>query len=277
MQFLFQATVNSVVDRFNEEQMKDWNPDLYRQFEAERTRPAKELLSRIPRREVNSATDLGCGPGNSTELLREAWPTARITGLDSSQAMLEQALKRLPDCQFVQADIRSWQAEKPQEVIYANASLQWLTDHQQLLPHLVDQLTKRGVMAVQMPDNLDQPTHSLMRKVAELPAFRDKIGPGAADRKRLLTTEAYYDLLCQTGCSVDIWRTTYYHVMPSHQAMIDWLKSTGLRPFLAPLKEEEQQAFLAYYLQELISAYSIRQDGNVLMPFPRLFMVAQKR
>ncbi|KGT93382.1 trans-aconitate methyltransferase [Erwinia typographi] len=256
--------------------MKDWNPDLYRQFEAERTRPATELLSRIPLNKVSHATDLGCGPGNSTELLYRAWPQAQITGLDSSQAMLEQALKRLPDCQFIQADIRSWQAEVPQEVIYANASLQWLTDHQQLFPHLVAQLAPGGVLAIQMPDNLDEPTHSLMRKVAAMPHWAEKIGPGAAGRKKILGIEAYYDLLSQVGCKVDIWRTTYYHVMPSHQAMVDWLKATGLRPFLSPLDEQDQAAFQAQYLHELKAAYSLRQDGNVLMPFPRLFMVASK-
>lgn len=256
--------------------MKDWNPDLYRQFEAERTRPATELLSRIPLRQVSRATDLGCGPGNSTELLCQAWPDAHITGLDSSQAMLEQALKRLPHCQFIQADIRLWQAEIPQDVIYANASLQWLTDHQQLLPHLADQLAAGGVLAIQMPDNLDQPTHSLMRKVAERAQWSAKIGPGAAERKKLLSTEAYYDLLSGVGCRVDIWRTTYFHVMPCHQAMVDWLKATGLRPFLAPLDEQEQQDYLSQYLEELTVACSVRQDGNVLMAFPRLFIVAQK-
>lgn len=256
--------------------MTDWNPDLYRQFEAERTRPAKELLSRIPLRQVQHITDLGCGPGNSTALLCQAWPEACITGLDSSQAMLEQALQRLPGCRFEQADIQGWRASSPQDLIYANASLQWLSDHATLLPALISQLTKGGVLAVQMPDNLDQPTHRLMRKVAESGAWRDKIHHDPSHRQSLLTTEAYYDLLSSAGCSVDIWRTTYYHVMPSHPAMIDWLRSTGLRPFLASLDQDEQAAYLTRYLAELVSAYQPRQDGSVLMPYPRLFIVARR-
>lgn len=256
--------------------MKDWNPDLYRQFEAERTRPAQELLSRIPLTQVKHATDLGCGPGNSTELLHHAWPGAQITGLDSSQAMIAQAQQRLPGCRFEVADIRSWQALPAQDLIYANASLQWLTDHQQLLPHLVAQLAPGGVLAVQMPDNLDQPTHRLMREVAARPAWQGKIPASAADRKRLLSTEAYYDLLTAAGCRVDIWRTTYYHVMPSPQAVVDWLSSTGLRPYLAALSEAEQAQFLAEYQAEIDLALPARQDGNRLMAFPRLFMVAQK-
>ncbi|MFU9138716.1 trans-aconitate 2-methyltransferase [Erwinia tasmaniensis] len=256
--------------------MNDWNPDLYRQFEAERTRPARELLARIVHNHVQQVTDPGCGPGNSTELLYHAWPAASITGLDSSQAMLEQARERLPNCQFIQADIQHWRASQPQDVIYANASLQWLSDHQRLLPHLISQLAERGVLAVQMPDNLDQPTHSLMRKVAESPAWREKIGEEASRRKRILSVDACYDLLSAAGCYVDIWHTTYYHIMPSHAAIIDWLKATGLRPFLAPLTEDDQRVFLTQYHRELEGAYRIREDGNLLMPFPRLFIVAQK-
>lgn len=161
-------------------------------------------------------------------------------------------------------------------MIYANASLQWLTDHPVLLPHLVAQLAPGGVLAVQMPDNLDQPTHSLMRDVAARPAWQEKIPPSAADRKRLLSTEAYYDLLTAAGCRVDIWRTTYYHVMPSAAAVVDWLRATGLRPYLAALSEAEQAQYLAEYQAEIERALPPRQDGNRLMAFPRLFMVAQK-
>ncbi|KOC89174.1 trans-aconitate 2-methyltransferase [Winslowiella iniecta] len=257
--------------------MSDWNPDLYRQFEAERTRPARELVARIPAIDVSRATDLGCGPGNSTELLWRAWPQAKITGLDSSLSMLEQAKKRLPDCHFMPADIRSWQATAPQDVIFANASLQWLDQHQQLLPQLVTQLAPYGVLAIQMPDNLDEPSHRLMRDVAARTEWQQKISSHVADRKKLLTAQQYYDVLSQAGCRVDIWRTTYYHLMPDAAAIIDWLKATGLRPFLASLNEKEQQTFLQHYLTEIRQAYLPQTDGNVLLAFPRLFIVAQQR
>lgn len=256
--------------------MQDWNPQLYRQFESERTRPARELLQRIPLTDVRFATDLGCGPGNSTELLAEAWPDAQITGIDSSEAMLVQARERLPSCHFHQADIRSWQAEKPQQVIYANASLQWLTDHQTLLPHLVQQLATGGALAIQMPDNLEEPSHRLMREVAASERWQGLISSQAADRKRLLSTDQYYDLLSDAGCQVDIWRTTYYHPMADVQGIITWLRATGLRPFLASLDETQQSAFLHDYHQALIPAYPTRSNGLVLLAFPRLFMVAVK-
>ena len=258
--------------------MNDWDPVLYQQFEAERTRPAQELLNRILilSQGVERATDLGCGPGNSTELLYNAWPEAAITGLDMSPAMLEKAQQRLPSCTFVQEDIRYWQPALPQNVIYANASLQWLDNHHTLFPHLIEQLAPAGVLAVQMPDNLTEPSHRLMNEVAKQTRWVDWINTDN-NRQPLLSTEQYYDLLCSSGCRVDIWRTTYYHVMPSAQAIVDWLRSTGLRPYLAGLDEQQQNAYLADYLVELTRAYPPRADGSVSLAFPRLFIVAQKR
>ncbi|SXD54851.1 trans-aconitate 2-methyltransferase [Klebsiella quasipneumoniae] len=146
--------------------MADWNPSLYLQFDAERTRPAADLLSRIAHLQVESVVDLGCGPGNSTRLLRAAWPLAAIVGIDNSPAMLDQATQALPDCEFIEADIASWRPAQPPDVIYANASLQWLADHETLFPHLVNQLAVNGTLAVQMPDNWQEPSHTLMRQVA---------------------------------------------------------------------------------------------------------------
>ncbi|MEZ3500550.1 trans-aconitate 2-methyltransferase [Pantoea sp. KPR_PJ] len=255
--------------------MQDWNPQLYRQFESERTRPAYELLSRIPVTDVRFVTDLGCGPGNSTELLANTWPDAQICGLDSSEAMLEQARQRLPHCLFIKEDIRHWRAPEPQQVIYANASLQWLGEHNRLFPHLAEQLDTGGALAIQMPDNLQEPTHRLMREIAACDPWRQRIG--AVERKPLLTGDGYYDLLTRAGCEVDIWRTTYYHVMPDAQAIITWLQATGLRPFLNALDADEQTRFLEQYHQALQQAYPVRADGRILLAFPRLFIVAVKK
>ncbi|WP_159566459.1 trans-aconitate 2-methyltransferase [Budvicia diplopodorum] len=256
--------------------MKEWNPELYLQFEAERTRPARELLARIDHSDAKYISDLGCGPGNSTQLLYQAYPQSAITGVDSSETMLVQAKQRLPSCRFQRADISTWQPDVAQDIIYANASLQWVSGHQKLMPHLVQQLTDGGTLAFQVPDNLDQPSHALMRKVAIDGQWESKIGEDAFRSNRLLTTNAYYDLLSGCGCKVDTWRTTFYHVMPSVSAIVEWVRSTGLRPFLNPLHESEQQEFLHMYLSELEQAYGVRKDGNVLLAFPRLFVVAQR-
>ncbi|MCE0799297.1 trans-aconitate 2-methyltransferase [Buttiauxella sp. S04-F03] len=250
--------------------MQDWNPALYLQFAAERTRPAAELAARIQHPEAKHIADLGCGPGNSTALLHQAFPNATVTGIDSSPAMLEKARSALPNCQFEQADVTSWTPAIKPDVIYANASLQWVSNHPELFPHLAAQLAENGVLAVQMPDNWQEPTHTLMRQVAA------ELGSPDSGREALLPAQQYYDLLAQSGCTVDIWRTTYFHVMPSAQAIIEWLSSTGLRPYLANLDAIQQEAFLERYHQLLQQAYPPRHDGNVLMLFPRLFIVARK-
>ncbi|HBR1289866.1 TPA: trans-aconitate 2-methyltransferase [Klebsiella quasipneumoniae subsp. similipneumoniae] len=250
--------------------MADWNPSLYLQFDAERTRPAADLLSRIAHLEVESVVDLGCGPGNSTRLLRAAWPLAAIVGIDNSPAMLDQAARALPDCEFIEADIASWQPALPPDVIYANASLQWLADHETLFPHLVNQLADNGTLAVQMPDNWQEPSHTLMRQVA------GELGLPDRGRQPLLPPDAWYDLLTRQGCEVDIWRTTYFHPLASHQAIVDWLQGTGLRPYLTDLDEQAKSAFLTRYLASLADHYPLQCNGMVLLRFPRLFIVARK-
>ncbi|ENZ8244771.1 TPA: trans-aconitate 2-methyltransferase [Klebsiella aerogenes] len=251
--------------------MADWNPSLYLKFADERTRPAAELTARIVQQPVKLAVDLGCGPGNSTALLRAAWPEARIIGVDNSAAMLAQAAKALPDCEFITANIEDWQPSEPADVIYANASLQWLTEHQTLFPRLVRQLANSGVLAVQMPDNWQEPSHTLMRQVAEELGFLPESG-----RQPLPSVQQYYDMLTNSGCEVDIWRTTYYHSLESHQAIVDWLQATGLRPYLQDLDEAEKNVFLERYLTLLQQHYPLQCNGKVLLLFPRLFIVARR-
>lgn len=256
---------------------KDWNPELYLRFEAERTRPAIELLSRIDISNPSVVNDLGCGPGNSTALLARRWPDAGVVGVDSSLSMLEKARNLLPSCRFAAADIASWTADKPCNVIFANASLQWVSHHEELIPRLVSQLAGNGVLAVQMPDNLDERSHVLMREVAAAGSWKTKIGDTSTVRTRLLSADRYYDLLVASGCRrVDMWKTVYFHVIPAAESIVEWLKSTGLRPFLEPLNEPEKQDFLWQYLEKLRKAYPERQDGNVLLPFPRFFFVATR-
>ncbi|EMK5830241.1 trans-aconitate 2-methyltransferase [Citrobacter sedlakii] len=250
--------------------MSDWNPSLYMQYGAERSRPAAELLTRITHEHVQSVVDLGCGPGNSTALLRHRWPDAVIVGVDSSPSMLNEARKALPDCQFIEADIRDFHAATAPDVLYANASLQWIDDHYTLFPRLVSLLNSHGVLAVQMPDNTLEPSHVLMREVAYEQNYPNR------GREPLPGVHAYYDILSEAGCEVDIWRTTYYHQMPSHQAIIDWVSATGLRPWLQDLNEPAQKRYLARYHALLQEQYPLQEDGQILLAFPRLFMVARR-
>lgn len=254
---------------------RDWNPALYTRFEDERTRPAAELLARVPLQAARHVVDLGCGPGNSTELLVNRFPQASITGTDTSQAMLSAARKRLPALSFELSDIATWSPPEPVDLAYANASLQWIPNHDKLIPQLLSAIAPGGALAIQMPDNLRQPSHVLMRETAADPRFAQHIGDAAKLRARILPAEAYYDLLCREA-EVDVWRTTYYHRMDDAAAIVQWLSATGLRPFVDALPAELQPEFIAEYQRRIDVAYPARADGRRLLAFPRLFIVGRR-
>jgi trans-aconitate 2-methyltransferase len=256
--------------------MSDWNPALYTRFEDERTRPARELLARVALAEPGLVFDLGCGPGNSTELLVERFPNAEVVGTDNSEAMLVSARKRLPACRFELSDVATWHPSTPPDLIYANASLQWLGDHEALFPRLFALLAPGGVLAVQMPDNREEPTHRSMREVAALEPWAGPIGNAASVRTRILSLDAYYDLLAPASAEIDVWRTAYQHPMESPAAIVEWVRATGLRPFIDPLEPGAREGFLAEYERRIKAAYPPRADGRLLLAFPRLFIVAKR-
>jgi len=252
-----------------------WSAKQYSAFENERTRPVRDLIAAIPEHDVKVAIDLGCGPGNSTEILASRYPDAAVSGLDSSQDMITAARKRMPDFQFEVGDIEGWAPKQRYDVILANASLQWAPNHEVLYPHLVHQLAPQGTLAIQTPDNLEEPAHRMAREIAADGPWADKIG-GIRHLPRH-SAHYYYDLLRQHCSSVDVWRTTYYHPLTGGaQAVVEWFKGSALRPYLEPLGDEEKTAFLARYLKAMQQAYPASSDGNVLLPFPRLFIIANR-
>jgi trans-aconitate 2-methyltransferase len=256
----------------------DWNPNLYTRFEDERTRPAAELLARVGLQAPKLAIDIGCGPGNSTELIARRFPEAEIVGIDTSPAMLDSARQRLPGIRFVEGDAATWRPDRSPDLIYANASLQWVPDHPTLLPRLFALLAPGGVLAVQMPDNLSEPTHRLMREVAAQGPWATAIGdPAVAGRLgRMLSVDAYYDLLAGSAAAVDVWRTAYQHPMTDAAAIVDWVSATGLKPFVDPLSPGLRAGFLDAYGRAIDAAYTVRSDGRRLLAFPRLFIVARR-
>jgi trans-aconitate 2-methyltransferase len=253
-----------------------WSAAQYVKFEEERTRPVRDLVARIPLAHVSSAADLGCGPGNSTEGLRERYPGALIVGVDSSADMIEAARERIPDVDFEIADLRDWRADGPLDVILANAVLQWLPDHEALLPALIAQLRPGGALAVQTPDNLDEPSHRLMREIAGAGPWAAKLKDAGAARAERHGPEWYFRLMRGHASRVDVWRTTYYHPLAGAHAIVEWVKGTGLRPFIDPLEDRERETYLARYEAAIADAYPTEADGTVLLPFPRLFFVATR-
>jgi trans-aconitate 2-methyltransferase len=255
---------------------RDWNSDLYLKFEEERTRAARDLLARIPFCETRLVFDLGCGPGNSTELLARNFPGAEVVGVDKSDNMLAVARARLPTARFIKDDVAHWRPPAPADLIFANATLHFLPDHRKLIRALLDSLRPGGRLAVQMPNNTHELSHAAMRMVAADGPWADRLVPVAKSLTVIGQADEYYDLFAPHCRSVDIWQTIYIHPLDGPEGVVEWFEGSGLRPFLDLLSPEESRDFLDRYRERLVQAYPRQPDGKVLLRYPRLFFVLQK-
>ncbi|RZI99357.1 MAG: methyltransferase domain-containing protein [Brevundimonas sp.] len=254
-----------------------WDPEQYNRFEAERDRPARDLLAQLPAdlapREI---WDLGCGTGPHAILLKRRHPEAAVHGLDSSADMLAQARALDPDIDWRLGDIAAWTPERPVDLILANASLQWLPDHSVLIPRLAQSLAPGGVLAIQMPMAWETLHHRTMREVAGQGAWASRLVERET-LKALLSPDGYYDLLARTCGRVDVWSTTYLHALRGDDPVLEWMKGTALRPYLTALTDAElRTAFLDALAARLRDAFPVRGDGVTLLPFPRLFLLARR-
>lgn len=259
---------------------KDWSATQYLKFEKDRTRPARDLLAQVPLASPRRVVDLGCGPGNSTALLRERYPSAALTGMDSSPDMLKKARATLPDVTFEEGDMATYTPAPAGTVdlLYSNAAFQWLGSDARMSSYkrLLESLPSGGVLALQVPDNYTEPSHSNMRSIAQRGPWAGILEPLKPARERMESPQEIYDGLKSLCEEVNIWHSFYYHVLDDHAAVVEWVKGTGLRPFLDPLDEEMRTGFLKEYLSAIKDAYPSSGDGKVILRFPRLFVVATK-
>lgn len=252
-----------------------WDPHRYLTYADERARPFHDLLARVGTAEPGEVVDLGCGPGNLTAVLAARWPAARVVGVDSSPEMVATA-RLVPGVEVVQADVRDWQPVAPVDVLISNATLQWVPGHLELLSRYVGWLAPQGWFGFQVPGNFGAPSHVLLNRVADSPRWRDRVGADRVARPASHDPADYLAVLAELGCVVDAWETTYLHVLPGVDAVLDWVSGTGLRPVLAELDERERAEFLAEYGTLLREAYPARPFGTVL-PYRRVFAVARRR
>jgi trans-aconitate 2-methyltransferase len=259
--------------------MPTWNADQYLKFAGERTRPALDLAARVAIDSPPRVIDLGCGPGNSTAVVRQRWPRAEVVGLDNSPAMLAQARKDFPEHTWIESGIPDWRVsdgEKAFDVVFSNAALQWVPDHRREFPRLFAQVAPGGALAVQVPANLDSPAQRIMPELATSAPWRAHF---STQPKSWFVhpPEFYYDILAPHARRIDLWTTDYHHVLENLDGVIEWYRGTGLRPWLDALPDDATRTqFLGAYRARLVPYYPERADGRVLFPFRRLFIIAYR-
>lgn len=257
--------------------MPSWDAQQYLRFAEERTRPCRELAARVAVASPARIIDLGCGPGNSTAVVAERWPTAELIGLDSSAEMIATAQKGNPRRTWLTNDIGRWVFDTTEtfDVVFSNAALQWVPDHPGVYPQLMSRVAPGGALAVQIPNNEDAPAHRLARELAASATWKDRLGQNIRVWHAHAPSE-YYDFVAPHATGVDLWETEYQQVMPETKAILEWYKGTGLRPYLDALSAADRPRFEADYLAALRTAYLPRVDGRVLFPFRRLFLIAYR-
>ena len=218
-----------------------WDSAAYLRFKAERTQPSIDLVKRIDLEQPRKLLDVGCGPGNSTQVLADAFPNAlRIIGIDSSPEMIEAAKDDHPDMEFRICDALNLPSlgEDGFDVVFSNACIQWVPDHPRLIRDMLALLRPGGMLAVQVPMNYQEPIHRIIGELAASDEWRAELA--SARIFHTLSQEAYFDILAAEAGQFQMWQITYLHRMPSHEAIMDWYKGTGLRPYLSLLSGERR-------------------------------------
>lgn len=252
--------------------MADWSSEQYLKFGEQRTRPARDLAACIRHSAPKSAVDIGCGPGNSTSILREFFPDADLLGIDSSANMIERAKMEHPEIPFRVCDARSLSGRY--DLLFSNACLQWIPDHFSLIPFLMDNLNDNGVLAVQIPMNGEEPLFKLIREIAQEPEWGLRDVP--LQPNETLTPQEYINILAGCTSSFDAWETKYYHRLQDHRALVEWVKGTRIRPYLEHLSAAKGAAFENEILHRVQELYSVMENGEVVLGFRRFFFVAVK-
>ncbi|WP_238881494.1 methyltransferase domain-containing protein [Clostridium sp. YIM B02551] len=256
--------------------MGDWNSNQYLMFKNERTQPAIDLANRIIIDNPKKIIDIGCGPGNSTKVLKERFPDSYILGIDSSTNMIEAAKKDYPEIDFKICDASKGLSNLGDDfdIVFSNACIQWIPNHNELLRSLFGLLKKGGVLAVQTPMNYKEPIHNIIEEVSANKKWKDEF-----ENHRIfynLMQGEYFDLLSEISSEFSLWETIYFHNLKSHKEIIKWYRATGLRPYLDELSGDKKEAFEKDIYDRVVEEYPSQRNGNVIFRFPRFFFIARK-
>jgi trans-aconitate 2-methyltransferase len=255
-----------------------WDPATYLRFGGERARPFADLVNRVRVERPSTVVDLGCGEGALTASLAARWPTATVTGVDSSPEMLAAAAAHAVPGRvaFEDGDVRTWLPSAPVDVLVSNAVLHWVPGHDRLLSAWGSLLAPGGALAVQLPGNFRAPTHALLARLCRSPRWAGRLSAAAPSADAVLEPAGYLDVLTGADLVPDVWETTYLHVLSGPDPVLGWVRSTVLRPVLALLDAAEGAQLTADYAAALRLAYPPRPDGTTVLPFRRIFAVGHR-
>ena len=253
-----------------------WDPGLYERFTAQRTQPFWDLAGLIDESvPIERMVDLGCGTGSLTADLAARLGVGRALGVDSSEAMLDRASTHSsPRLSFERGDIGSWTSPAEFGLVFSNAALHWVPDHPGVLERWRDALAPGGQLAVQVPYNADHPAPQAAVRVAHREPFLSALGgdpPPDAVTANVRRPEEYARLLHDLGFGARSVRMEVYgHLLPSHDAVIEWIRGSTLTRFFGRLPGELHDPFVDAVRTEYLDAVGTGEP--VFYPFKRILM-----
>ena len=254
----------------------DWNPELYLRFGKERIQPSIDLVTRIDFNKPRNIIDIGCGPGNSTQILADKWPNTKIVGVDNSISMIEKAKKDYPNQEWIIMDAGKDKLNEKFDIVFSNATIQWIPDHKNLFNKFYNMLKEGGLLAIQLPLFFDMPLGKSIAAIAENEKWAH-LTKEVTDLFTIHNSITYYDYLSELYQSIEMWETNYVHIMESQESILKMISSTGLRPYLEKLDNKNDiKDFEEKVLKGIKRDYPVQKNGNVLFPFNRLFFIAKK-
>ena len=251
-----------------------WEPQTYLRYADIRFRAGVDLIARIPKLAYRTIYDLGCGTGHLTRILADTFPDSKVVGVDSSTEMLAEARREFPRLDWRQGDITSWHPNAPPDLIYTNAALQWVPDHETLLPSLLKKVRPGGVLAMQVPRHFESPSHLGLKDLVMQSEWRATLEPLLL--APLPPPETYWRWLSPHARNLDLWETIYLQVLDGEDPVVNFMRGTALRPFLSALQEDDAARFIDAFAKRMAAAYPPQSKGQTLFPFRRLFLVAQR-
>lgn len=263
--------------------MADWDPELYSRFRRYRAEPFEAILQRLKLARAERIIDLGCGGGENTAELARRTTDGSVIGLDSSPAMIERAQKLRyglePEVRdrlrFVQADLREISERQKFSVVFSNAAIQWVRDHQAVFARCYESLVPGGRLVVQMPANDRETAQATIAAMANEEPWRSRLAGLAPPSRTVASPEHYAAMLREIGfVEVDCYYHVFHHPMDSPSQVVEWSRATALRPYLDALGPDGQESFITALTERLEREYGTR--GPLTFNFRRLFIWARR-